>query len=110
MNNRLNDNLTTPQHTCTPSEVYRVAKRINQIKTHLTQKHGETVLYSDIVKQMGLADLLHSKYIFLWKKILAECINLEMQVHFSNLQKDLAKEESPLCEIILDATCTHSME
>ena len=31
-----------------------------------------------------------------------------MQVLFSNLQKDLAKEEAPFSEIILDATLTHS--
>ena len=110
MNNRLNNNLPSLNETCSAAEVHKVAKRINQIKTHLTHKHGETALYSDVVKKMGLSDLLQSKYIFMWKKILAECINLEMQVHFSNLQKDLAREDPPFSEIILDATCTHSME
>lgn len=100
MNNSLNE-----EHS---QAVERVAIRINYVKAQLTEESNEPVLYSTVIRKLGLGDLLKSHYIYLWKEILASCINLEMQVLFSNLQKDLAKEEAPFSEIILDATLTHS--
>jgi len=110
MKNRLENIPSQPSTSpsCTPPEIHRVAMRINQVRTQLSKETGERTLYSDAIKELGLGDLLQEKYLLLWKEVLAVCLNLEVQARFSQLQKDLGKEDAPFSSIVLDATCTHS--
>jgi hypothetical protein len=114
MHNRINKNFplnTTNQspfdNAAVRLEIHRTALRVNQVKAQLSQESGEEALYSDAIKKMGLKEMLTSEYIEIWKRILGACINIEIEERFSQLQKSLAREDPPFCEIIIDARCTN---
>lgn len=86
--------------------IREVAVRINNRKAQLSRGWPGQVLYSDVIKHMGMQELLTEDHLEMWKRILAECINIELEEKFIRLKEDLAKEESPLSQITIDAKYT----
>ena len=90
---------------CVKQVIREAAVRINNRKAQLSRGWPGKVLYSDVIKNMGMEELLTDDRLEMWKRILAECINIELEEKFIKLQQDLADEESPLSQIIIDAKC-----
>ena len=90
---------------CEKQIIREAAVRINNRKTQLSRGWPGKILYSDVIKNMGMEELLTEDRLEMWKRILAECINIELEEKFIKLQEDLAEEESPLSQIIIDAKC-----
>jgi hypothetical protein len=90
---------------CDKQIIREAATRINNRKIQLSRGWPGKVLYSDVIKNMGMEELLTEDRLEMWKRILAECINIELEEKFMRLQEDLAEEESPLSQIIIDAKC-----
>jgi len=90
---------------CEKQIIREAAVRINNRKAQLSRGWPGKILYSDAIKDMGMKELLTEDRLEMWKRILAECINIELEEKFIKLQEDLAEEESPLSQIIIDAKC-----